>query len=434
VTGAGWYDLIYNLPNDNDSPATANSRSVPNDEFTTATRDLHGRKAEILDAFGFANATLAGVPVGLRAGWHTLLWGETLLLADNGILYAQAPLDVIKALSLPGAQAKELFLPVGQISAQVRPSSGVSFAAYYQYQFRRTRLPAAGSYFSGVDILDAGGERLLTGPPGAGLSRGKDLEGRDSGQWGAATRVRVEAIQTEFGLYFINFHEKLPQVYLYPGVNPDPATGKLGEYILVFPEDITVVGASFATAFGPVSFAGEAHLRHNTPLASIPQAVMPGVNADNDDNPLYAVGDTIHALLSGIYLLGTSPAWHSASLVAELGWQWCPRITENPMAFDPRRDRQAIGVRALFSPTYYQLWPHLDLTVPLTVAYNPRGKGPHAAFNGGAHAGGVASVGVTGEYRRLWIGSLQASYFFGPAEFQPQRDRHFLAFSILRTF
>ena len=53
VSAAGWYDAVYNKANSNDSAISNNSISVPSNEFTDATRKLHGRKAEVLDAFVF---------------------------------------------------------------------------------------------------------------------------------------------------------------------------------------------------------------------------------------------------------------------------------------------------------------------------------------------------------------------------------------------
>jgi hypothetical protein len=436
ASGAGWYDLIYNLDNDNDSPATWNALSVPNNEFPHATRNLHGRRAELLDALVFANGRLGGMEVNLRVGRHTLLWGESLLIADNGIFYAQAPLDIIKALSVPGSQAKELFMPVAQASTLLRPTASLSLAAFCQFEFRRTRLPGVGSYFSTTDVLVAGGERLFVMmPPGFGLFRSQDLTARHWGQWGVSVRYRAEAADLDAGLYFINFHEKLPFLYLYPGRAPDPAQRKAGEYALVYPEDIQLVGASVTTALAEaLSLAGEVHVRLGTPLASTPQVIMPGVVADNDDNPRYAVGHTLHALVSGIYSFGPRALWQAATLAAEVGWQRRTTIRKNRAALDPTREQQAYGMRLLFTPSYYQVLPNLDLSVPTTLTYNPRGKSPLPAFNGGAHNGGIASVGLAGEYRRVWLASIQASYFFGTEQFQMRRDRHFASISIQRTF
>jgi hypothetical protein len=435
VSGAAWFDAVYNRANDNDSPATANAVSVPNDSFTHATRDLHGRKAELLDGFLFFDGHVAQLPVTVRVGRHTLLWGESLLLADNGIAYAQAPLDVIKAVSVPSSQAKELFLPVAQVSALVQPMDHLAVAAFYQLEWRRTRLPAAGSYFSSVDVLDAGGERLLVADmPGAGLFRGPDLSARKLGQWGLSARYRVESIDTDFGLYTISFHEKIPQLYLRPGEAPDPAIGKLGEYELVFPEGISLYGASFSTTVAGVSLAGEAHVRHRMPLASTPPVIPPSMAADNADNPRYALGDTVHGQLSLIHSVHPSPLWQGATLLAEIGGQGVARFTQNRAAFAPDRDRWALGLRILFTASYFNVLPNLDLNVPVTVAYNPKGKSPIAGFNGGAHNGGLVSVGLTGQFRTVWIGGVQVTHFFGQQDFQALGDRDFVALSVQRTF
>jgi hypothetical protein len=435
VSGAGWFDLVYHQANDNDSAATANAVSVPNTTFTHATRDLHGRKAELLDGFLFFDGDLGGVPVTVRIGRHTLLWGESLLLADNGISYAQAPIDIIKALSVPNSQAKEVFLPVAQISALVQPTEHLTLAAFYQLEWRRTRLPGVGSFFSSVDVLDAGGERLLVAEtPGAGLFRGRDLSARNLGQWGGSVRYRVEAIDTDFGLYTISFHDKTPQLYVRPGEGANPAIGKVGEYVLVFPEEITLYGASFSTTVGGVSLAGEAHLRHRMPLVSAPSVAPPGVVADNDANPRYALGDTVHGQVSLIHGVHPTPLWQGATLLAEIGGQGVTRFIENPEAFAPDRNRWALGLRVLFTASYFNVLPNLDLNVPLTLAYNPTGKSPIAGFNGGAHNGGLVSAGVTGQFRTVWIGGVQVTHFFGRKDFQALGDRDFVSLSVQRTF
>jgi hypothetical protein len=88
----------------------------------------------------------------------------------------------------------------------------------------------------------------------------------------------------------------------------------------------------------------------------------------------------------------------------------------------------------LFTPSYFQVSRDLDLTLPMTLTYNPRGKSPLPAFNSGANNGGVASVGIAGEYRKAWIANLQGSYFFGPEPFQRLGDRQFVSFSIQYSF
>ncbi len=112
VSGAAWYDTVYNTDNDNDSPATSNAISVDHDEFVDDTEELHGRKAEILDGFVWVRGSIGKMLGTLRAGRHTLMWGESLFMASNGISYGQAPTDVIKAAGVPGSQVKEILMPV----------------------------------------------------------------------------------------------------------------------------------------------------------------------------------------------------------------------------------------------------------------------------------------------------------------------------------
>ncbi len=451
VSAAAWLDTMYLTENANDSPRTANSFTVQSDRFTGDTRDLMGLNAELLDGFIFGKGDLGSVPASFRMGRHTLLWGESLFFATNGISYGQAPLDLIKLLGVPSTQAKELFMPVGQFSAQVQPMDNLSIATFAQFESRRTRIPAAGSYFSNLDILDEGGERLLLGPnPGPALFRGDDLDADDLGTWGLATRYKPKQFDVELGLYYYQFHDRMPQVYLRPGlvtapdgtpVVIDPSVvrlqrGQVGEYFLVYPENVHLIGASFSTQIGDFSVGGEMSGRIDTPLVSTPQAVLPGIEADNDDNPLYAVGNTLHANLSAIYPLRTTRFWHGGNIFAEVGWNYLNNVTENDAARDPTRDRHAIGFRMLFEPAYYQVLSGVDLTVPIGFGFNPLGKSSvDPIFNGGgADNGGDWNVGVKVTYLQTWKIGLTYTNYFGNAQTQTLADRDFISFYIQRTF
>src|SRR3990172_8670748 len=54
LSGAAWHETVYNRKNDHGSPSSASQSSVAFDEFTAATRKLHGGKAEVLDAFVYS--------------------------------------------------------------------------------------------------------------------------------------------------------------------------------------------------------------------------------------------------------------------------------------------------------------------------------------------------------------------------------------------
>ena len=77
----------------NNSPATFNPFTVPNDKFTGPVRTLEGLNAELLDGFVHDTFDIGGTQVGVRVGRHTLIWGESLFFGQNGIAAGQAPLQ-----------------------------------------------------------------------------------------------------------------------------------------------------------------------------------------------------------------------------------------------------------------------------------------------------------------------------------------------------
>jgi hypothetical protein len=159
---------------------------------------------------------------------------------------------------VPNTQFKELIRPTEQFSGQLQLTPDVSIGAYYQWRWEENRLPASGSYFSTLDILSEGAERLITAPnpviPGGeplAFFREQDIKAKDSGQGGVQVRFRVD--ETDFGLYAIRYHDKAPQIYIRPDVGgpPDFATGRLGTYQWVYPENIRAFGASISHTCAP---------------------------------------------------------------------------------------------------------------------------------------------------------------------------------------
>ena len=344
LSGAAWYDSEYQGNNDNNDPSRANARSVGYDEFTDDTRHLHGGDGEILDAFVYWNGELADRATSVRAGRHGLIWGESLFFGANGIAGGMAPVDVVKAQSVPNTQFKEITRPVNQLSGTFQLTDDVSLGAYYQLEWEETRLPAAGSYFSTSDTIGEGNERLIVGAPfpaflggnpasPAAFFHGNDKEARSSGQGGLQLKYSAETV--EYGLYAIQYHDKTPKLYLKPSTAaPNFSTGQIGEYYWVYPEDIRALGASFSTTVDEYSFAGEASMRWNMPLVSNGQTVLPGVIADNDDDALYAVGRTAHVNLNVLASFGPNFIARESGLVGEVAWNRLLSVTKNRAALD----------------------------------------------------------------------------------------------------
>ncbi|NDY91801.1 DUF1302 domain-containing protein [Ideonella livida] len=435
VSGAAWYDSVYRQGTDHDSAATFNPVSVSSGRFTDATARLHGRDAEILDAFVYVKGELGGDhPYLLRAGRHTLVFGEAMFFGANGITAAQAPTDVVKAMSVPNATAKELAMPVGQVSGQVTLDEQFTLSGYVQYEWRASRLPGVGSYFSMDDFRGVGGERRLQPP--VPFTRGQDLEASDSGQYGVQLKYNAQSLDTDFGLYHLRYHDKTPRLYNY--VPP------VRQYAMVYPEGIDVFGLSFSRNVGAAAVAGEASVRHHMPLVGGGNAVAAGVQADNADHALYAVGRTAHLLLNGTLPLPRGDFWHGGFLMGELAWNRRLSVDRNPAALHPGADRDAWGLRVLMAPSYQQVLPRLDLSVPVGLSYFPKGRSS-AVGNFGVHHGGTYNLGLQGTYDTVWRLSLTYTGFYGPEDTfadaaglatfkQALKDRDHLSFSLQRSF
>ena len=114
VSAAGWNDGAYG--SDSKSNPNLPFRNIPSyvgHEYTNYVQRFYaGPSGELLDAFVFGTFDLGDVPLSLKAGQHTIYWGESLFLNGNlnSVAYAQNPLDLQKGFATPGTEAKELFL------------------------------------------------------------------------------------------------------------------------------------------------------------------------------------------------------------------------------------------------------------------------------------------------------------------------------------
>ncbi len=413
----GWYDAAYHQKTANRSPATFNPLSVPNTQFPKDVRALEGGEAELLTANVHDRFSVGDMPVTLRLGRQTLLWGESLFATENGIAAGQAPVDDIKALSQPLAEAKELFLPVTQAVATIAPWPDVSLEVYAQAEWRPDRLPGVASFFSTSDILDAGGERLLEGA--SAYFRTADRRPDDLGQFGAALKVNTGAI--DLGFYALRFDAKSPQIFLLPGGS---AVGPvLGHYGLQYPRGIGLFGASFSMFAGDSNVAGEISLRDAMPLVSrLPsEAASP-----------YARGTTLHGQVSSITQLPPGRLWQGASLEAELTANTVLAVTQDAGALAPGRQRTASALRVVFSPQYFRVLPHLDISLPIGLAYDVFGSSEVLAAQQ-THAGN-AELAVNATWRTVWVAALTYTHFLGSPAHQPLADRDFVTLTVSRTF
>lgn len=439
ISAAGWYDNVYRGSHDAVNPLSYNPTSVGNTEFTSYARKWAGANAEIYDAFIHSGADIGSHKLSWRLGRHTVMWGESLLLASNGIAAGQAPVDVNKVLTVPGLQTKDFLMPVNQLSGALTLNDKWSLQSYYQLEFRPTRVAAPGTFFSPADVVFDGAERILFAP-GMGFPRIDSQNPPErSGQWGVATLYRDPSSSWDFGAYYLRYTDKTPQLYTNLASVPFPPFFVPGSYQFVYPQKIDVLGVSTSTHVGDANVAGEISVRNNMPLVSnaMALAVLPGMAADGRDNPLYAVGRTLHFQASTIWVVPRNSLWETASLVAEVGGNHLLNVTKNEAARDTNTSRTAFGAAISFEPGWYQVLPDVDVSLPINLAYNFNDK-PSAidpGFNGtGAARGGSLSVGLKFTYANGIKGGINYTRYLGSDTLHPFGDRDFVTFNLNYSF
>lgn len=446
VSAEAWYDSMYHGTNDNNSPGTANSTSVPYNQFTSATTTYMGQDVRLMDAFVYGHTTVGDdTTLSFRAGRHALIWGETLFFGGNGIAGAMAPIDLVKLQSVPGTPFKEVILPTNQLSGEVQLNSSVSVGAYYKLEWERDQLPAVGSYFSTIDFMDVGGTRLLAGPSGSQLYFGRiaDMTAKNSGQGGLELRIHPENNPIDYGLYAVQYHSPDPIVY----VQPTGGYPELGTYQLVYPQDIRAYGGSASTVIGDVSLGAEMSMRTNMPLVPTggSATVLPGSGANNSSNPAYPVGRTAHANFNWIWDLPRTSLFDSAAFLGEVAWNRRLSITQNASDLDPDSTRDASSMRLTFTPSYLQVRSGVDLTVPIGVSYGISGRSSVINPGFGVYHGGDMSLGVTATYEHRYNLGLNYVHYYGPLApvvnqanaytyGQYMKDRDFISLTFSGTF
>ena len=369
-------------------------------------------------------------------------------------------------------------MPGGQGSGSLRLAEDVSLGAYVQYQWKEYRLPAAGSYFSAADFVGAGADLLLhpfgcvpaaatnnpaCGAPGypfnnatGAATRGEDLKGRNSGQWGV--QLKFKQGDTDYGLYAAHYDDKAPIAVLDVG-SIIGGGGNLGggTYSLMYARDISLYGASFSTVIGETNVAGEISTRRNVPLAVPGDLVINSAvaSADNDGNTPYARGNSLHMNLSAIMLFPGNGFWGGASLVGEFAFNRLLDVTHRP-AFAPSapdplnstHTRDASAIRVVFQPEFFQVMPGVDLQVPIGIGYGLSGRSAVALIS--PERGGDFSIAFNATVDRAWRAGLSYTHYFGAKGTAPSsstgptssyasyqqyyKDRDFIAFTVQRTF
>lgn len=176
---------------------------------------LVGKNAELLDAYIYLKPTIGSMPASIRIGRQVLSWGESTFI-PNGINSIN-PIDVAK-LRTPGSELKEALLPLPMVSVSINVTDQLTLEAFNLFGWERTRVDPPGSYFSTNDFVAKGGDKVYLGFGSTAdtatrnfVLRGTDREPKKSGQWGVAARYMADGLNnTEFGLFHLRYHSRLP--------------------------------------------------------------------------------------------------------------------------------------------------------------------------------------------------------------------------------
>ncbi len=395
---------------------------------------------------------------------------------------------------MAGAELRDALVPVPALDANLGLTHGLSLEAFWQFEWQKTEIEPDGTFFSTNDFISPGGKRVFLGfgqppitddpppPPGANppigtsIPRQSDHDASDSGQFGLALRYFAEALNaTEFGLYYIRHHSRLPLVSAQTGTAAGLAAGDYADsarYFAEYPEDINLVGASFNTALGGSGPAlqGEVSYRFDQPLqVDDTELLYAGLSPVNPavfgQSQLGAFGfdqeisgyrrkDVVQGQMTATQLLGPTIGADQVALIGEVGATYVRNMEsksklryEGPGTYtsgnpfftqagiqpttttDGFADDFSWGYRLLLRADYLGALGPVNLTPQIAFAHDVEGTTPQPLGNFVEGRKAVTiSLGAT------YLDAIQANIaytnFFGGGDFNLVKDRDFVSLSV----
>lgn len=402
--------------------------------FNKKAKEAAFQNAELLESFGFVNFD-GEYPISLKVGRHALFWGEALLNPFLGVSYSQGPVDLNKALTVPGVSAQDVFRPVNQVSGGITLSSELTLGFQYFLDWESVRAPEGGTYlgladpfFNAPDQLFAGNFSVL-GP--VNLKHMPDVSGENRNDFGVQMKWTPDFMEGgTLGFYYRKFDDILPWVH----VIADPKGGPLPVgYRTVYPKGSRLYGLSVSQKVAGVSLGAD--------VAYVPNRMLNSQTSFVDSSGLRARGGVWSGVVNSIYLgpAGTVPftdwkVWDSSVLIAELNWSILDKVAEradlykavgsaaciadakangemNPHADtkDGCSSRYSVGYGIIFNPIWYQVLPGIDLTGSLVFVNGLKNNSP--AANAGNEGFATGSIGVSANLYQKVTAALAYNYY-----------------------
>ena len=465
VSAGSWYDHAYEDVGGY-NPATNQIGNAGRPDSGTlsgfADRYYNGPSGEILDAFVFAGTEFDnGMLLNGKAGKTTNYWGETLYNTAHGNSFGQGGVDLAKGAAIPGTEAKELFIPRKQLYGTLLINEELLVGAQYFMGWQGSRLPESGTYLGFNDVVQYGnglgaivGVNPLSGTgsflglipknpndnPYFWLENGHVSTPSNSGDYGLMTKWSPAWLDGTLSLFYRNTSDILPFVAAtadssVANLLANRSTGRIGTYNQFYADDIHLYGLSLSKNIGSVSVGWDLNYRENMPLQSV-LAQVNAAQAASVNNFGYisalptstgdipgARGDTIHSVLNGLMTFADSPIWDAASLGVELSYDHVVSVDKkNSNLYKGDALYEGIdkvtpnywGFQTTFTPTWYQVFPSVDLSMPM--AFSQGISGHSAVASGGDVGTGTYSIGFAADFYNQYRFDLKYVDFFGKSE------------------
>jgi len=199
-------------------------------------KDIIGKDADLMEHYVSFRTSARQVPLFFRLGDQVLNWGESGFIRDG--IDIINPFD-LAALNQPATPPRDLLIPQGMLWGAANLTETFALEAYYQYEWKRARLPPVGSFFSTNDLLGGDGinfamlkagqfsdlgtnlDEAFALPPGTlGFDRNffklpglRSREPDDQGQFGVSlSAILPDNRATKVALFFVRYHSRLPLI------------------------------------------------------------------------------------------------------------------------------------------------------------------------------------------------------------------------------
>ncbi len=424
VRPKAFYDFVYMGHNENpNDPRQLINNTLGNgnkyNEWDDEVESNHGANAEILDIFAYSSFDVGKRLLEVRVGRQVINWGESLFIA-GGVSTAQTYMDLVAAVS-PGVELKEVYLPAGAVYGQIDVLENLAFSTYYQWEWQSHRMYDAGTFFSTRDTLGQTNFKLSNAIPNM-----NDDEPSDSGQFGVALHTMVERLNnTEFGLYFSNYHEKWNSRLRsnHPLLAPDnsrPFPTNPLQYWLDYAEDIKMYGASFSTEAWDANIAGEISY-HQGGLIRVGEQTRGLTEFDYQEGNYYQIQvSTIRGFSSPKYC-------DSSTIAAEVAWNTVPGLENEDLYYD----KTAWSYRFTYTSSWLQVLQDLDLKVPISYTGYPDGW---SSVTGWAEEGSdTVGLGLEFTYKNAYLFNIRYTNNVNSVR-NERADRDYMTVDLKYTF